>query len=129
MTNKRIYVNGNVVTINPESPKATAFGIFGDRFFLVGENEEIHNAVNRKTRDGELLGSEERIPVLEALKAYTINAAYCSFEESIKGSIEVGKLADFTVLSENPLTAQPEGIKDIRVEATTVGGRLVFGSY
>jgi predicted amidohydrolase YtcJ len=89
----------------------------------------IHNAVNRTTRDGELLGPAERISVLEALKAYTIHAAYCSFEEGIKGSIEEGKLADFVVLSENPLTMASEAIKDIRVEATTVGGRLVYGSY
>jgi hypothetical protein len=89
----------------------------------------IHNAVNRTTRDGELLGPAERISVFEAFKAYTINAAYCSFEESIKGSIEEGKLADFAVLSENPLTVESEVIKDIRVEATTVGGRLVYGSY
>ena len=89
----------------------------------------IHNAVNRTTRDGELLGPAERISVFEALKAYTINAAYCSFEEGIKGSIEEGKLADFAVLSENPLTVASEAIKDIRVEATTVGGRLVYGNY
>ena len=89
----------------------------------------IHNAVNRTTRNGELLGPAERISVYEALKAYTIHAAYCSFEEGIKGSIEEGKLADFTVLSDNPLTVAPEAIKDIRVEATTVGGRLVYGSY
>jgi predicted amidohydrolase YtcJ len=89
----------------------------------------IHNAVNRTTRSGELLGPAERISVFEALKTYTINAAYCSFEESIKGSIEEGKLADFAVLSENPLTVESGAIKDIRVEATTVGGRLVYGSY
>jgi predicted amidohydrolase YtcJ len=89
----------------------------------------IHNAVNRTTRSGKLLGPAERISVFEALKTYTINAAYCSFEESIKGSIEEGKLADFAVLSENPLTVESGAIKDIRVEATTVGGRLVYGSY
>lgn len=88
----------------------------------------IHNAVNRVTREGEILGPEERIPVLDALKAYTINAAYCSFEEKIKGSIEPGKLADFTVLSENPLTVPSETIKNIQVMATAVGGRLVYGT-
>jgi predicted amidohydrolase YtcJ len=87
----------------------------------------IHNAVNRTTRKGELLGPEERVSPLEALKAYTINAACCSFEEGIKGSIETGKLADFAVLSDNPLTVEPGAIKDIRVLATTVGGKMVFG--
>jgi len=87
----------------------------------------IHCAVNRITREGRVLGAEERIPPLKALKAYTTHAAYCSFEEDLKGSIEAGKLADFTVLSDNPLTVSPEGIKDIQVEATVVGGHGVFG--
>ena len=87
----------------------------------------IHNAVNRLTRQGEILGPEERVPVLEALKAYTVTAAKCSFEEHLKGSIEQGKLADFIVLSDDPLTCVPEKIKDIRVLATVMGGRKVYG--
>lgn len=87
----------------------------------------IHCAVNRTTRNGKILGPEERINPLEALKAYTLHAAYCSFEEHIKGSIEVGKLADFTVLSDNPLTVSPEKIKSINVEATVVGGQIMYG--
>ncbi len=87
----------------------------------------IHTAVNRLTRQGKVLGPEERIPVLEALKAYTVTAAKCSFEEHLKGSIEQGKLADFIVLSDNPLTCVPEKIKDIRVLATVMGGREVYG--
>ncbi len=89
--------------------------------------ESIHTAVNRFTSSGRILGAEECINSLEALKAYTINAAFCSFEEDIKGSIEPGKLADFTVLSADPLSVAPEELKNIAVEATIVGGRLVFG--
>ena len=88
----------------------------------------IHNAVNRITKDGKALGPEERIPVLEALKAYTIYAAHCSFEENLKGSIEAGKLADFTILSDNLLTVPAREIKDIQVLATAVGGNIVYGS-
>jgi predicted amidohydrolase YtcJ len=69
---------------------------------------------------------EERISVEEALKIYTLNAAYASFEENVKGSVETGKLADFTVLSQNPLTANPKKIKGIQVEMTIVGGKIVY---
>ena len=79
-------------------------------------------------RSGQVLGPEERIPVMEALATYTTHAAWCSFEEGVKGAITAGMLADFTVLSENPLTVDPLKIKDIEVIATTVGGRLAYGS-
>jgi len=69
---------------------------------------------------------EERVSVEEALKIYTVNAAYASFEEDVKGSIEKGKLADFTVLSHNPFTVKHERVKDIKVEMTIVGGRIVY---
>jgi len=71
---------------------------------------------------------EERISVEEALEAYTINAAYLSFEENVKGSIEVGKLADLTVLSHNPFKVQTEKIKDIKVEMTIVEGEIVYSA-
>ncbi|MEW6266002.1 MAG: amidohydrolase [Thermodesulfobacteriota bacterium] len=88
----------------------------------------IHNAVNRLTRNGTRLGPEERISPLEAIKAYTVNAAYCSFEEASKGSLSPGKLADFVVLDKNPLKVNPAEIKDIKIEMTVVGGRTVFSS-
>ncbi len=86
----------------------------------------MHCAVNRITREGMVLGSDERISPLEALKAYTTYAAYCSFEEDIKGSIEAGKLADFVILSESPLDVEHKKIKDIEVLGTVVGGETVF---
>jgi len=69
---------------------------------------------------------EERVTVEEAMRIYTVNAAYASFEEDVKGSIEPGKLADFTVLSHNPLTTEPKRIRDIEVEMTIVGGKIVY---
>ena len=69
---------------------------------------------------------EERITVDEALRIYTVNAAYSSCEENIKGSIEKGKLADITVISRDPLTVQPNEIEAIDVELTIVGGRVVY---
>jgi hypothetical protein len=69
---------------------------------------------------------EERITVDEALRMYTVNAAYASSEENIKGSIEAGKLADFTVISRDPRTTPPSRIEDIEVWMTIVGGRVVY---
>jgi predicted amidohydrolase YtcJ len=56
----------------------------------------------------------------------TINAAYASFEEDIKGSISPGKLADIVVLSDDPLKSPPERIKDIRVGMTIIGGKVAW---
>ena len=86
----------------------------------------IHNAVNRVTRQGKILGADERIPVLEAFKAYTVNAAFCSFEESSKGSIVDGQLADFAIISDNPLSISPDKIKEIEILGTYVGGTKVY---
>jgi len=86
----------------------------------------IHTAVNRITREGNLLGPEERISVLDAIKAYTIHAAYAGFDEGQKGTIEPGKLADFIVLSENPLEVPSSEIKNVEVLETVVGGQTVY---
>ena len=79
----------------------------------------IYAAVARKTFP------DEGISVDEALRLYTVNAAFASFEENIKGSIEVGKLADLVVLSHNPREVLPEKIGDIQVEMTIVGGKAM----
>jgi predicted amidohydrolase YtcJ len=71
---------------------------------------------------------EEQISVEEALRMYTIDAAFASFEEDIKGSIEVGKLADLVVLSDDPRSVPPNKIKDIEVEMTFAGGKAVYTS-
>ena len=69
---------------------------------------------------------EERITVDDALRLYTVNAAYASFEEDIKGSIDVGKLADLVVLSREPHETPPNEIRDVKVEMTIVGGKVVY---
>jgi len=77
-------------------------------------------AVARKTF------KEESLTVEEALKTYTLNAAYASFDEALKGTIEAGKFADITMLSENIFEIPPEKIKDVKVEMTIVGGKIVY---
>ena len=89
----------------------------------------IYAAVTRQTLDGKNPGGwmpQEKISVTDALKAYTINAAYASFDEHIKGSLEPGKLADFVILDKDIFNISPEKIKDVKVVKTFVGGRVVF---
>ena len=69
---------------------------------------------------------EEKVTVYEALEMYTKNAAYVSFEEDLKGTIEAGKLADFVILNKDLFHTEPEKIKDIQVEKTYLGGRMVY---
>ena len=85
----------------------------------------IQSCVTRTDSTGKVWGANQRVSVEEALKIYTINGAYASFEEDIKGSIEVGKLADLVVLGADPTQVDPMTIKDIPVERTIVGGRTV----
>ncbi|MGQ9680886.1 MAG: amidohydrolase [Candidatus Bathyarchaeia archaeon] len=86
----------------------------------------IHSLVNRASRTGKPVGASQRIAVIEALKLYTINAAYQSFDEALLGSIEVGKLADLVVLGRDLLTEPKESIKDIPIDMTIVGGKIVY---
>ncbi|MDZ4852701.1 MAG: amidohydrolase [Pirellulaceae bacterium] len=83
-------------------------------------------AVNRVTRNGELLGAEQRIDVYSALRAVTQDAAWQNFEETTKGSIEIGKVADFVVLAENPFTVPSIRLKDIQIRKTIVDGEVVY---
>jgi predicted amidohydrolase YtcJ len=86
----------------------------------------VFAAVNRVTTGGEVLGPEFRLTAEEALRAVTIDAAWQTFDEKVKGSIEVGKLADFTILAKNPLTVSPERIKEIKVEEVIIGGKSEY---
>ena len=83
----------------------------------------ISTAVTRKTKDrGDILGPTERVTINDALKAVTINAAWQLFEDHQRGSITVGKAADFVLLSHNPLRIQPENIKNISALCTWIDG-------
>jgi len=80
-------------------------------------------ATTRETMSGRVLGESERLTIPQALHAVTLGAAYLMEQDDMKGSIEIGKLADFTVLDRNPLDlADPAELKDIKVLGTVVGG-------
>lgn len=83
-------------------------------------------AVNRKTRSGRIIGEDQTVSPLQALKAITINSAYQHFEEDTKGSITVGKRADLVILDNNPLTVENDVIKDIKVLETIKDGKTIF---
>lgn len=88
--------------------------------------ETIWCAVNRRTKNGIILGADQRISVWEALKAVTVNAACQYFEENQKGSIAPGKRADFVILSENPMEIPKDQIRKIRILETVKDGERIF---
>ena len=87
----------------------------------------IQGMVTRTGWNGETWGANQRISVYEALQVMTINGAYNSHEEAIKGSITAGKLADFVVLADDPHVTNKEKIKDIEIVRTITGGSTVYG--
>lgn len=95
---------------------------FGTSWALTG----IYGCVTRKTKGGRVLAKQECIPVMDAIRAYTINGAYLEGKETEKGSIEPGKLADFVVLDRDITTTDPEEILEAVVLMTIVDGNVVY---
>ena len=120
---RRLWDSGAVVSFGSDSPGTNA-----SRYYL-NPMLGLYAAVTRKTLSGLPEGGwfpEEKLSVEEAIKAYTLNTAYAGFEENMKGTITVGKLADFVVLSDNLFTMNPNNIKDVTIRTTVVGGRTVY---
>jgi predicted amidohydrolase YtcJ len=88
----------------------------------------LQSAVTRTDIKGNVWGPKQRITIREALRVATVNGAYASYDEKRKGSIEVGKLADFAVLGRDPLTADPFSLVNIPIQRTMVGGVWMFES-
>lgn len=86
----------------------------------------FHASVTRILPDGSAFYPQQKMSRIEALRSYTVNAAYAAFEEELKGSLEVGKLADVTVLTRDILTIPEEEIESARVAYTIVGGKVVY---
>ncbi|MGI9295363.1 MAG: amidohydrolase, partial [Pseudomonadales bacterium] len=107
-----VIINGTDVPVEPVSPIASFYSL-ATRKTLDGTPENGYEPAQKLSRK-------------EALKTYTLDAAYAAFEEDIKGSIEVGKLGDFTILSKDILTIPEEQLLDVRVEKTIVGGDVIY---
>jgi len=120
---RRLWDAGAVVSFGTDSPGTNA-----SRYYL-NPMLGLYAAVTRKTLSGQPEGGwfpQEKLTIEEAIQAYTLNTAYAGYEENMKGSISVGKLADFVVLSDNLLTMNPDDIKDVTVKRTVVGGNTVY---
>lgn len=110
--------NGVRATTHTDSPVTPIDGI-----------QMIWSAVNRVSSGGKTIGPEQRITALEAVRAITSEAAWQYHHETLKGTIEAGKLADFVVLSDDPMSVahvNPMKIKDIQVLETILGGKTIF---
>lgn len=103
------YTNHSDATVTPIDPVFT-----------------LWTAVNRVSRSGKIIGSEQKASPYQALKSITSHAAYQLFEEDSKGTLEVGKVADFVVLDKNPLTVKPMQIRDIKVVTTIKNGKPIY---
>ncbi|MDH5597598.1 MAG: amidohydrolase family protein, partial [Cyclobacteriaceae bacterium] len=86
-------------------------------------------SVSRKTLEGNPEGgyeADQKMTRVQALISYTIDAAYAAFEEEVKGSIEVGKLADFTVFSKDIMTVPEAELLSTEIEMTILNGKIVY---
>lgn len=87
----------------------------------------LFGALNRKDqKTGDTVGTNQIVDVLQAVRMFTYNCAYSSFEEKIKGSLELGKLADVVILDQDLLTYPREQVRDVKVTHTFIGGELVY---
>lgn len=117
----------NISPANSALRRSIAFTLHQDAPVIAPDMlETVWCAVNRFTQSGQVLGAGQRIPVKEALKAVTLNAAAQYGEQNEKGAIRPGMRADLIILSENPLTADNKKLKDIKVLLTIKDGAAVY---
>lgn len=86
----------------------------------------LHSAVTRESNAGNVIGEGKQVSLLEAIRMYTLNGAYASFEEEIKGSIEPGKLADLIILDRSITNLDVESLPEVQVDYTMIDGEMVY---
>jgi predicted amidohydrolase YtcJ len=106
--------------------KYNLFIAFGSDNLPIGPMVGLYTAVTRKGQSGQVYGPEEAVSIQDALRMYTANGPYLTWEEKVKGTLEAGKLADMIVLDTDPLTSPPEKLLSTKVELTIVGGKVVY---
>lgn len=119
----RLATNNAIVT---PVKKYGLFMAFGSDNLPIGPMVGLYAAVTRKGESGKVFGPGEAVSIKEAITMYTRNGAFLTREEKIKGSLEVGKLADMIVLPEDLLSVAPEKILNMKVDMTIVGGKVVY---
>jgi len=122
---ERLVDSFNIRTMLDAGLQITS-GSDGPAYWPLDSIRDLGTCVARKTWTGTIVGADQAISVDEAIRMFTLNAAYNAFEEKIKGSIEIGKIADFAILAEDPHNVEPDRIKDIPVDMTIVDGKMVF---
>ena len=111
------FLKGRIITVDSGGTLAESVAVKWGKIVRVGDGGQIEA----------LIGPNQAVDVMEAIRTYTINGAYASFDEERLGSIEEGKLADIIVLSDDITTVEDERIKDVEVLATIVDGKLIYG--
>jgi predicted amidohydrolase YtcJ len=106
--------------------KAGVFIAFGSDNLPIDPRVGLYAAVTRKGMSGRVYGADEAVSVQEAIRMYTLDGAYLSWDEHRKGSLEVGKFADLIVLDRDPFTVPPAQLLTMQVDTTIVGGRIVY---
>ena len=122
---ERLVDSFNIRTMLDAGLQITS-GSDGPAYWPLDSIRDLGTCVARKTWTGTIVGADQAISVDEAIRMFTINAAYNAFEGKIKGSIEVGKIADFAILAEDPHNVEADRIKDIPVDMTIVNGNMAF---
>lgn len=102
------------------------FVAFGSDNLPIGPMVGLYTAVTRKGRSGKVYGEDEKVTIEDAIRMYTSQGPYLTFEEKIKGTLESGKLADMIVLDRDPLTSLPETLLVTQVDVTIIGGKVVY---
>ncbi len=123
------HLDGERLATNNPLRSPMRHGVFvalGSDILPIGPMVGLYAAVTRKGMSGTVYGPGEALTMPEAIVGYTRRAAYLTFEEDLKGSLEIGKLADMVLLSQDLLTIDPVHTMDTEVEMTILGGRIVY---